>query len=288
MQFFRFWLVVLMAFPAGVMAQTVVTDTLIIRNTVKANGTIDSTTIKPVKEPAKDTVKAPPPVASSNPTGFHYKLTADGTVTAGNVSRTLLQLGASLDWAASRFFRFASTPTFAYGKQNGLLNERELLTDFRTTLFQERRFYYLAFGSWERSNLRQIRHRLTSGGGIGYKLLSRKNAFLSVTNVLLYEYTDFITNTEGVDDVNALRNSTRVLGDYQWANGRYSLTHTIFLQPALNQPNLRWNGILNFQMKLTSLVSLRTSVQNSYESVVVPGRKRNDFRWTMGVAIQGK
>ncbi|WP_229311083.1 DUF481 domain-containing protein [Larkinella soli] len=227
-------------------------------------------------------------VAASDPTGFHYKLTADGTFAAGNVDRTLIQTSASLDWAVSRLFRFASTPTFAYGRQNRQLNEREFLTDFRTTLFHENRFYYLGFGSIEKSNLRKIRNRFTGGAGVGYKLLSRKDVYLSVTNVLLYEYTDFITNSAEVADVDVLRNSTRILGEYQWSQGRYSLTHTVFMQPALNRRNLRWNGNLTFQVKMTATVSLRTTLQNSYESVVVPGRKNNDFRWTMGVVLEGK
>jgi hypothetical protein len=227
-------------------------------------------------------------IAASDPTGFHYKITADGTVTAGNVNRALIQVGSSFDWAVSRLFRFASNPSFAYGRQNKLLNEREILADFRTTFLQERRFYYLGFGAVEISNLRKIRQRFTGGAGVGYKLLSSKNAYLSVTNVLLYEYTDFITNSAEVNDVNVLRNSTRIFGEYQWNNGRYSVTHTVFMQPALNKPNLRWNANVSFQIRLTSLIGVRTAVQNSYESVVAAGRKNNDFRWTTGLVLEVK
>jgi hypothetical protein len=226
--------------------------------------------------------------AASAPTGFDYKITAEGTVTAGNVNRALIQVGSSFDWAVSRLFRFASNPSFAYGRQNKLLNEREILADFRTTFLQERRYYYLGFGAVEISNLRKIRQRFTGGAGVGYKLLSSKNAYLSVTNVLLYEYTDFITNSAEVNDVNVLRNSTRIFGEYQWNNGRYSVTHTVFMQPALNKPNLRWNANVSFQIRLTSLIGVRTAVQNSYESVVAAGRKNNDFRWTTGLVLEVK
>ncbi|GAB3261894.1 hypothetical protein GCM10027347_27240 [Larkinella harenae] len=228
------------------------------------------------------------PVPASDPSGLHYKLTADGTITAGNVDRALIQVGGAFDWAVSKLFRFASNPTFAYGRQNQQLNEREFTADFRASYLQERRFYYLAFGATEISNLRKIRNRLTGGAGVGYKILSRKNAFLSVTNVLLYEYTDFITNTAEVPDINVLRNSTRLFGEYQWDDGRYSVSHTTFFQPALNQPNLRWNGNFSFQMRLTALISVRTMIQNSYESVVAVGRKNNDLRWTTGVVLEVK
>ncbi|RRA99847.1 DUF481 domain-containing protein [Larkinella rosea] len=261
------------------------TDTLrIVAPTDTANAVVADTTAAgdDPDEAQGDTI------AASDLSGFHYKITADGTVTAGNVNRALIQVGSTFDWAVSRLFRFASSPSFAYGRQNQQLNEREILADFRTTFLQEKRFYYLGFGAIEISNLRKIRQRLTGGAGVGYKLISKKNAYLSVTNVLLYEYTDFITNTAEVQDINVLRNSTRIVGEYQWHDGRYSITHTAFFQPALNQPNLRWNGNVAFQIRLSTLISVRTMVQNSYESVVAIGRKNNDFRWTTGLVLEVK
>ena len=282
MTFSKISLIFCLFLPLTGLTQVVTPDTLqtsIPADTVVADSTDSADT---ADKSLNDTV------AASDPTGFHYKITADGTITAGNVNRALIQVGSSFDWAVSHLFRFASNPSFAYGRQNQLLNEREILADFRTTYLHEQRFYYLGFGAVEISNLRKIRQRFTGGAGVGYKLLSRKNAYLSVTNVLLYEYTDFITNTAEVQDVNVLRNSTRVFGEYQWNNGRYSVTHTVFMQPALNQPNLRWNANVAFQIRLTSLIGVRTAIQNSYESVVALGRKNNDFRWTTGLVLEVK
>jgi hypothetical protein len=282
MTFFKISLLFSLFLPLTGHAQVVMPDTL------KLIAPVDSVASDSTARLKKEEAAKSAPVAASDPTGFHYKITADGTVTAGNIDRALIQVGGAFDWAVSQLFRFASNPSFAYGRQNQQLNEREILADFRTTYLHERRFYYLGFGAVEVSNLRKIHQRLTGGAGVGYKLLSRKNAYLSVTNVMLYEYTDFITNSAEVQDVNVLRNSTRIFGEYQWNQGRYSITHTIFMQPALNQPNLRWNGSLAFQIRLTSLIGVRTAVQNSYESVVAAGRKNNDFRWTTGLVLEVK
>ena len=283
MIFFKISLVFCLLLPLSGIAQTVSPDTVRTPTPSDTTAVSDSTARIKKEEAAKSA-----PVPASDPTGFHYKITADGTITTGNVNRALIQVGGSFDWAVSRLFRFASSPSFSYGRQNQQLNEREFLADFRTSFLQERRFYYLGFGAVEVSNLRKIRQRLTAGAGVGYKLISRKNTFLSITNVMLYEYTDFITNSAEVQDINVLRNSTRLSGEYQWDGGRYSVTHVAFIQPALNQPNLRWTGNVSFQMRLTSLISVRTSVQNSYESVVAAGRKNNDFRWTTGVVLEVK
>lgn len=223
-----------------------------------------------------DSLKNPPtPV-------FRYRLTTDGTVTAGNVSRTLLQLTGSVDYELSDYFKLSSNPSFVYGKQSGILAEREWFGDFRTTYRYEKRLYYLAFGSFERSNLRQINHRWTGAAGVGYKLLNRKRAYLSVTDVLLYENTDFIE----LQDVNIIRNSMRIFGEYSFDNDRFTLTHTAFYQPALGQYNVRWNATMSLQLRLTKVISLRSTVANAYESLIVPGRQHNDFRFTMGLVYE--
>ena len=215
---------------------------------------------------------------------LRYRFTADGTITAGNVNRALLQLTSSIDYRLSNYFRLSSNPSFVYGKQNGILAEREYFSDLRTTYRGERRLYYLAFGSYERSNLRQINHRLTAAVGAGYKLLNHKRAYISLTDVILSESTDF---TE-LNDVSIVRNSARLFGEYSFDNDRIKVTHTAFYQPALGRYNVRWNASLSVQLKVTEVVSLRSTLANAYESLVVPGRQNNDLRFTVGLTYERK
>lgn len=215
---------------------------------------------------------------------FRYRFTADGTVTSGNVNRALLQLTSAVDYELSNYFKLSTSPSFVYGKQNGLLAEREWFGDLRTTYCYEQRLYYLAFGSYERSNLRQINHRWTIAAGAGYKLLDRKRAYVSITDVLMHEYTDFIES----NDINIIRNSTRLYGEYTFDHDRITVTHTTFYQPALGQYNVRWNASLSVQIKLASTTSLRSTLANAYESLVVPGRQNNDLRFTVGLVYEKK
>lgn len=215
---------------------------------------------------------------------LRYRFTADGTITAGNVNRALLQLTSAVDYQLSNYFKLSSNPSFVYGRQNGILAEREWFVDLRTTYRGERRLYYLAFGSYERSNLRQIDQRWTGAVGAGYKVLNKKRAYISLTNVLLYERTDFVE----LNDIRIFRNSTRLFGEYSFDNDRFKVTHTAFYQPALGQYNIRWNASLSVQMKLTQVISLRSTAANAYESLVVPGRQNNDFRFTLGLVYEKK
>lgn len=215
---------------------------------------------------------------------LRYRFTADGTITAGNVDRALLQLTSSIDYRLSNYFKLSSNPSFVYGKQNGILAEREYFGDLRTTYRGERRLYYLAFGSYERSNLRQINHRLTAAAGAGYKLLDHKRAYISLTDVIVSESTDFIE----LNDISIIRNSARLFGEYSFDNDRIKVTHTAFYQPALGRYNVRWNASLSIQLKVTEVVSLRSTLANAYESLVVPGRQNNDLRFTVGLTYERK
>jgi hypothetical protein len=242
-----------------------------------------------VKTPADSSAKANQVVAkpvSVTPVSpvFRYRFTADGTITSGNVSRTLLQLTSALDYQLSDYFKLSSNPSFTYGQQSGVLAEREWFGDFRTTLRHEKRLYYLGFGSYERSNLRQIDHRWTVAGGLGYKLLNRKRAYISLTDVLMQERTDFVE----LSDISIIRNSTRLYGEYSFGKDRWTVTHTAFYQPAIGQYNLRWNASVSVQVKLTSATSLRSTLANAYESLIVPGRQHNDLRFTIGLVYEKK
>jgi hypothetical protein len=215
---------------------------------------------------------------------YRYRLTADGTATRGNVNRFLLQLTGAIDFTASKRFKLSSNPSFVYGRQNFLLNEREWFGDFRTTFQHEKRVYYLAFGSFERSNLRKILSRWIVAAGVGVKIVDQPKVYLSLTNVLLHENTDYLE----LDDISVWRNSARLYGSYT-VTKYLTISHTTFWQPALNQRgNVRWNGSFSMDIKMTNALSLRTTIANSYESVVVPGRVRDDLRWTMGLVYERK
>ena len=221
------------------------------------------------------------------PAKFRYRIAADGTYTSGNVNRALIQFSSALDFNNSKIIKFSSSPSYIYGQQNKVLAEKELFVDFRTSILHERKFYYLAFASFEKSNLRKINERFVGAAGIGLKLLQKDHAYLSATNVFLYEKTDFVIN-EKFPDRNLWRNSTRIFGEYTFHDSKLSLSHTLFLQPSITEKNFRWNGNLTLKYQLSKHISFRTLVENSYESIVVPGRQNNDFRWTFGIAYEGK
>lgn len=260
-------------FSVVVKAQTTKSDTLTLQNLAPTQTPPDTTNTEKQKPQDSTIVK------------FKARLSADGTYTSGNVNRALIQLASGLSWNVSRLLNLASNQSFTYGQQNKLLSEREFFIDARGTVLPEKTLYGLGFTSYEKSNLRLINNRFIWAAGLGLKLIQKKKAYLSVTNVLLYEWTDFVVNTD-VQDINLWRNSTRIFGEYTVGDGKMFISHTLFIQPGFTEKNFRWNGNLTFRYQITRRTGIRSTIENSYESVVVEGRKNNDFRLTFGIVFE--
>lgn len=266
-------------FSIKIYAQEAPSDTL---QPVNSTMSTDSTSEEEGDEEAEAEEVADVPF-----TKIRYRFTADGTYTSGNVSRALMQFTSNFDWNISKIMKVSSSPSYVYGQQNKALAEREVFLDLRSSILYEKTLYYLAFTSFERSNLRKINNRFIGAAGFGLKLIQQKTAYLSVTNVLLYEKTDFVVN-EKFPDRNLWRNSTRFFGEYTFDKGKMTLSHILFIQPSITEKNFRWNGNVSLKYQVSKNVSFRSTIENSYESIVVPGRQNNDLRWTFGIVLEGK
>ena len=244
----------------------------------------DSTTIIPVDSLAlqsPDSISKPAFVLVDT---VRYRFIGDGNFTRGNVNRSLMVLRAEALFSGP-VISIATNPRFTYGKQNGVLAERDSYIDLFVDVFKKRRAYVFGLGALETSNLRRITLRTMAGGGVGVRLARSKNNDLSLTNAILYESTNFYE----IPTVTTIRNSFRVKGKHSVFQDKIRFNHITFIQPALNDlSNMRWNTLFSVELPINKWVTLRTSFENSYESVVEATRKRNDSRITFGVSIGNK
>lgn len=215
---------------------------------------------------------------------IRYRLIGDGNFTRGNVNRSLMVLRAELLFSGP-LISISTNPRFTYGKQNGILAERDSYADLFFDVFKKRRTYVFGLGVLETSNLRRIDLRQMAGAGIGFRVVRGNMNNLTLTNAILYESTNFAE----IATVTTARNSFRVKGKHAVLQDKIRFNHITFIQPALNDlSNLRWNTILSVELPINKWVTLRTSFENSYESVVEATRKKNDSRITFGVSVGNK
>ena len=215
---------------------------------------------------------------------MRYRFIGDGNFTRGNVNRTLMVLRAEL-LLTGPVISITTNPRFTYGKQNGILAERDSYLDLFVDVFKKRRTYVFGLAILETSNLRRIDLRQMAGGGLGFRVANSSANRLTLTDAIVYESTNF----REIPTVTTIRNSFRIKGKHSFLQDKFRFNHITFIQPALNDfSNLRWNTILSLELPINKYVTLRTSFENSYESVVEASRKRNDSRLTFGISIGNK
>jgi hypothetical protein len=212
-----------------------------------------------------------------------YRFMGDGNFSRGNVNRSLMVLRAEINYD-SPVISVSSHPRFAFGKQNGVLAEREPYLDLFIDLYKQHKVYGFGLGTLEASHLRDITVRQMAGFGAGLRLVQTKDQSLVLTNAIIYESTNFGRRS----DVFVVRNSVRLKGKHSFFQDKIRLNHLTLVQPALNTNNLRWNALVSLELPLSTWVTFRTTFENAYESVVEAGRKRNDSRLTFGISVGNK
>ena len=227
----------------------------------------------------KDSIVAPPVVFKLDT--ITYRFIGDGNFTRGNVNRSLMVIRAEII-ATGPVLSIATNPRFTYGRQNGILAERDSYMDLFVDVFKKRKTYVFGLGTLETSNLRGIRLRVMGGAGIGYRLLNTEKNKILLTDALVHESTNF----RELPTKSIQRNSFRVKGKHSFAKDRFRINHITFVQPAITDiSNLRWNTVISVEFPVNKWVALRSSYENSYESLVEAGRKRNDSRVTFGISV---
>lgn len=219
---------------------------------------------------------------------WYYTIALDGVYNTGNVNRELVALRLSLNHEREKsIWGFFSSPKFQYGRNNDLLQERELFFDMNNTFFYSQSDVYgLLFGSAEQSNLRKINSRWIAGVGVGYKISGGKRnpkarLKVSISNAILKEVTDFYTR----EDRNVWRSSTRIKIKAEIIKDKLSFSNTTFIQPSLNSSYLRWNAFSQLILKVGKHISFTAALENSFENINVEGVKNTQVNATVGLVF---
>jgi hypothetical protein len=233
--FLQFLVSLLMVFfmQGALLAQDSLPDSL-------SKVSVDSTPIEPAQKRLFNAMK--------------YRFIGDGNFTRGNVNRTLFVFRTEL-MLTGPFISLSTNPRFTYGKQNGIVAERDGFLDLMVDIFKERKTYMFGMAILENSNLRKIELREMAGLGVGFRILTTAENQLSITDAILYESTDF----KEISKVTTVRNSLRIKGKHSFNKDKLRLSHLTFVQPSLNKlSNMRWNTLVSLELPINQYVTLRS------------------------------
>jgi hypothetical protein len=224
---------------------------------------------------------APAVSAQSDSLIWKYRLSGEGMVVTGNVERFLLSLRGSYSVTSDRL-ESVLTPSYVFGEQNRKAAERDLMISLYNRLYPNRKLYGFALAIYDFNKPRRIDARWQTGIGLGLNVLRGQQHTFSITAGAIYEKTWF----SSLQKRDTWRFSSRFKGSHQVLQRQLRFNHETFIQPSLSQSDdFRWRTLATLELPLVDRLALRSTVENSYESIVLAGRKKNDFRWTFGVSF---
>ncbi len=214
-------------------------------------------------------------------TGVRYTAALTGLLTTGTVERVYFNTSHTGNLAVGHW-QFPAAASYSYGRQSGVLKERELLL-LTTPDYRLGKWKLYTLGELETSNLRAIAHRVVLGGGVGYQLYAdTTQSEVALSTFLLNENTYY--NTEPPLRRQVTRSSTRL--KLRLNRGVFSASTQLFYQPALANPggDYRVNNSTVLAFKLYQHLALNLAYTFSYESVVVQDRSRANSTLSVGFA----
>ena len=211
--------------------------------------------------------------------GTRYTATLTGIYSAGTVARIYFTTSHTANFKLTRHWLLPASASFSYGKQDGLVRERELL-GLLTPTYQRGRVKYYLLADAEQSNLRAIARRFVAGAGAGYTLYADSlTNELGISQFFLYEYTSYLNGLLREVPRSSTRLKLRVGG-----RGPVVLTGLLYYQPSLQNlaHDYRLNLTSGLNFNLSKHLALTAAFSYSYESIAVEGRAPGNSNLTVG------
>ena len=211
--------------------------------------------------------------------GTRYTATLTGIYSTGTVERIYFTTSHTANFKLTTHWLLPASASFSYGKQDGLLRERELM-GLLTPTYQRGRVKYYLLADAEQSNLRAIARRFVVGAGAGYTLYTDTlNNEVGISQFFLYEHTEYLTGLLREVPRSSTRLKLRLGG-----SGPVVLTGLLYYQPSLQNVahDYRVNLTSGLNFNVSKHLALTAAFSYSYESIAVEGRAPGNSNLTVG------
>ncbi|RDC57914.1 DUF481 domain-containing protein [Pedobacter chinensis] len=143
----------------------------------------------------------------SDSTNYHLRLSSTGSINRTNDQRAYL-LNNSLNFGMKKeTFVLNSATTWLYGKQNKNLSNNDFSSTLNFNLYKTfPHFYYWGLLNYNTSYSLKLRNQLLAGGGIAYSFLDETNAYINLSNGVLFDQSSLVIG----ESYHTFRNSLRL------------------------------------------------------------------------------
>ncbi|GAA4918480.1 DUF481 domain-containing protein [Mucilaginibacter defluvii] len=141
--------------------------------------------------------------------------------------------------------------TWIYGRQRDALTNNDFSTALDFNLYKTfPHFFFWGLANYNTSYSLKINNQLLAGLGAAYNIVDKPNAWLNISNGILYDKSDLMLNDTAREDYHTYRNSLRIAFKFT-INKLIVLESSSFLQNSLNKGDdyiIRSNNSLSFKM----------------------------------------
>lgn len=164
--------------------------------------------------------------------------------------------------------------SWLYGKQNGNLTNNDFSSSLNFNLYKTiPHFYYWGLVNYNTSVSLKLNHQVLAGAGIAYSIFDQDDAYLNISNGILYDKSNLISS----QTYHTYRNSLRL--QYHFLIGKiFTFDGSNFLQNSFTREGdyiIRTTNTLG--IKLKQWISLTTSL--SYNKLNVTQSENLNFTY---------
>jgi len=200
--------------------------------------------------------------AQFNDSTYYYtNLTTSGSINKTNDAIAYLMNNDFKFTIKKKSVWFNFDNNWAYGKQNSALTNNDYTSIFEVNVYETfPHFFYWGLANYNTSYSLKINNELLAGGGVAYSIFDRKNAYLNLSDGILYDSSDLTLPDNTRDVYQTYRNSFRLSFKFTIA-GKFVIDSHNFLQNSLeNSSDYIVKSTTNVSFKLNKWLNLTSAL----------------------------
>lgn len=193
-------------------------------------------------------------------TNYVINYNTGGSINKTDDSKTYLLNNAVRFGVKKKTISLNFNNNWVYGKQNRQLTNNDFSSSLDFNLYRTfPHFFYWGLVNYNTSKSLKINNQLLAGAGVAYSIYDRPNAYLNISDGILFDSSDLILES-GINDVyQTYRNSLRLTFNFVISK-IIVIGNSSFLQSSLNNGDdyiIKSNSSLSF--KVNRWLSLTTN-----------------------------
>ncbi|MFD0794019.1 DUF481 domain-containing protein [Mucilaginibacter litoreus] len=193
-------------------------------------------------------------------TFYHTAFQSTGSINKTNDGTAYLLNNAFRFNVKRKDISFNFNNNWIYGKQNGNQSNNDFSSALDFNLYRTTQFFYWGLANYNTSYSLKINNQLLAGLGIAYSIFDSANAYLNISDGVLFDTSDLILADNTPDKYTTYRNSFRLQFRFN-IKDKVVVDGSNFLQNSFERGsdyNIR--STTNLSFKLQSWLALTTSL----------------------------